>query len=96
MPAATRQGDLCTGHDLCPAVPLVECSPDVIINGRGAGREGDHYQSHGCIDHSGHQDFIASGSATVFINGRSAGREGDDVTLAGSVAQGSGNVFIGG
>ena len=49
MSAATRQGDNCTGHDSCPAVPLVECSSDVIINGRGAGRQGDHYTPHGCI-----------------------------------------------
>lgn len=38
MPAATRQGDNCTGHDACPPVPLVEYSGDVNINGRGAGR----------------------------------------------------------
>lgn len=43
MSAATRQGDNCTGHDSCPAVPLVECSSDVIINGRGAGRQGDRW-----------------------------------------------------
>ena len=42
MPAATRQSDCCTGHDACPPVPLVECSPNVIINGLGAGRVGDH------------------------------------------------------
>ena len=41
MPAATRQSDCCTGHDACPPVPLVECSPNVIINGLGAGRVGD-------------------------------------------------------
>ena len=40
MAQATRQGDNCTGHDACPPVPLVECSPDVKINGRGAGRMG--------------------------------------------------------
>lgn len=93
---ATRQGDNCTGHDSCPPVPLVECSPDVFINGRGAGRVGDHYSSHGCVVHSGHQDVIASGSSTVFINGKPAGRVGDSVSIGGAVQEGSGDVLIGG
>lgn len=96
LPAATRRGDNCTGHDGCPAVPLVEASDDVIINGQGAGRVGDHYSSHGCIVHPGHQDVIAAGSSTVFINGKPAARVGDSVSIGGSVQDGSGNVFIGG
>lgn len=96
MPAATRQGDNCTGHDACPAVPLVEFSPNVYINGRGAGRVGDHYVPHGCVTHSSHPDNIAAGSSTVFINGRPAGRVGDSVSIGGSVRDGSGDVFIGG
>lgn len=96
MPAATRQGDNCTGHDACPAVPLVEYSQDVNINGRGAGRVGDHYAPHGCVAHSPHPDNIAAGSSTVFINGRPAGRVGDSVSIGGTVQDGSGDVFIGG
>lgn len=96
MPAATRQGDNCTGHDACPPVPLVEYSPDVSINGLGAGRAGDHYAAHGCISHSSHQDVIAAGSSTVFINGKPAARVGDSVSIGGSVQGGSGDVFIGG
>lgn len=96
MPAATRQGDHCTGHDNCPPVPLVEYSPNVFINGKGAGRLGDHYTAHGCVVHPGHQDSISGGSSTVFINGIPAARVGDPVTLGGSVQDGSGDVFIGG
>lgn len=96
MPAATRKGDNCTGHDACPSVPLVEGSPDVFINGRSAGRLGDHYTSHGCVTHSGHQDVIAAGSSSVFINGRPAARVGDAVSIGGAVQDGSGDVFIGG
>lgn len=96
MPAATRLNDNCTGHDACPPVPLVEGSPNVFINGRPAGRVGDHYASHGCVTHPGHQDVIAAGSGTVFINGKPAARVGDAVSIGGSVQAGSGNVFIGG
>lgn len=93
---ATRLGDNCTGHDMCPAKPLVEGSPTVFINGKAAGRKGDHYASHGCPVHPGHQDWIAEGSSTVFINGIPAGRIGDSVQIGGSVEEGSGDVFIGG
>lgn len=96
MPAATRQGDNCTGHDACPPVPLVEGSPNVFTNGRPAGRVGDHYSSHGCVTHPGHQDVIAAGSGSVFINGIPAARVGDAVSIGGSVQDGSGDVFIGG
>ena len=97
MPAATRQGDMDTGHDLCPPRALEGCSPNVIINGRGAGRQGDNYPPHGCIIHNPpHDGVIASGSSTVYINGRRAARVGDSVSCGGSVATGSPSVIIGG
>lgn len=96
MPAATRLGDSDTGHDICPPRGLASASPDVIINGRGAGRQSDNYPPHSCIDHAPHGGVIASGSSTVYINGLQSGRVGDPVSCGGSVAVGSSNVFIGG
>lgn len=96
MAGATRLGDKSTGHDGCAAVPLVTASTNVNINGKGAGRITDEYDSHGCIVHASHQDSINAGSSTVFINGMKAARIGDTVTIGGSVAEGSENVFIGG
>lgn len=96
MPKATRLGDNDTGHDACPPTALVSASPDVLINGKGAGRVGDSYAPHGCIDHPSHSGIIVTGSSTVFINGKPAGRVGDAVSCGGSVAVGSDNVTIGG
>lgn len=96
MPKATRLGDANTGHDACPPVPLIGASLNVFINGKGAGRVGDPYSSHGCKVHPSHVGTIAAGSASVFINGIPAGRIGDPVSCGGSAAQGSPNVFIGG
>lgn len=96
MPAATRLGDIDTGHDACPPTALVSASSNVIINGNGAGRVGDVYAPHGCKDHPPHSGSIAAGSSKVFINGHAAARIGDPVSCGGSVATGSGNVFIGG
>lgn len=96
MPAATRLGDLNTGHDACAPVALATASGNVMINGRGAGRVGDTYAAHGCKTHPTHTGSIASGSGTVTINGKPAARVGDSVSCGGTVAQGSGNVTIGG
>lgn len=96
MPEATRLNDNCTGHDACPPVPLIEGSPNVIINGRPAGRVGDRYFTHGCVTHPGHQDVIVAGSSKVVINGKPAARIGDVVSLGGAVQDGSGNVIFGG
>lgn len=96
MAQATRLGDKNSGHDTCPSVALMTASENVSINGKGAGRVGDAYESHGCDTHSPHVGVIASGSSSVFINGKAAARIGDPISCGGTVAEGSGNVFIGG
>lgn len=96
MPNATRLGDMDTGHDACAPTALISASSNVIINGKGAGRVGDSYAAHGCVVHPSHSGTIASGSSTVFINGKPAGRISDSVSCGGSVAEGSGDVIVGG
>lgn len=96
MAQATRLGDTDTGHDACPPTALISASSNVLINGKGAGRKGDTYASHGCNVHPSHSGNISGGSSTVFINGRAAARIGDSVSCGGSVATGSPNVIIGG
>ena len=97
MPALTRQGDNCTGHDACPPRPLATGSPNVIVNDKGAGRvSADIYAAHGCDAHAPHSAVIASGSSNTFINGFPAGRVDDPVSCGGNVAEGSPNVFVGG
>lgn len=68
----------------------------MFTNGKGTGRVGDPYVSHGCVVHPTHTGHIASGSGTVYVNGIQVGRIGDPVDCGGSVAQGSGNVYAGG
>lgn len=95
MARATRLGDNCTGHDACEPRRLITASENVYINGRGAGRVGDMYASHSCLEHPPHQDYISQGSQTVFINGKNAGRIGDAVAIGGAVMEGSEDVFVG-
>lgn len=96
MTQATRLNDKNTGHDACAPAVLIAASENVFINGKGAGRQGDAYASHGCVAHPSHSGVIAGGSSSVFINGKPAARVGDAVSCGGSVAKGSDNVFIGG
>ena len=100
MPAATRLGDSCTGHECFPPRANVAGSPNVFVNGRPLHRQGDGWDTHCCthpeIPHGCHASILASGSSTVYANGKQAGRIGDPVACGSSVATGSGNVFIGG
>ena len=94
MPAATRIGDQCTGHDCFPPRVNDTGSGDVLINSIGAHRVGDHWVVHACGD-SAHDSVLATGSSTVFVNSKQAARIGDLVACGSAVSQGSPDVFIG-
>ena len=94
MPAASRLGDLCTGHGPWPPRLSIAGSPDVVIEGSAALRVGDAWAVH-CAGacHGGAQ---ASGSGSVFVNGRPLARIGDAVDCGSAVASGAATVFAGG
>lgn len=94
MPAATRVGDKCTGHDSCPAVPLIEGYSHVLVNGKPIGVVDCAYQNHGCTGHATHTPHIAEGAPNVFVNGKAVARVGDRVDCGGTVAEGSSNVIV--
>ena len=98
MPAVVRIGDMSTGHPHCyPATPAVGGSSNVLINGKGAVRVGDAWQTHGaCPDHSPHSGTSSSGSSSVFCNGKALCRIGDSISCGDTMAEGSPNVFAGG
>jgi uncharacterized Zn-binding protein involved in type VI secretion len=95
MPAATRFGDVCTGHGCFGPRVNDEASEDVFINGIGAHRVGDHWVTH-CCGPACHDSVMETGSSSVFINGRAAARIGDMVACGSASAQGSPSVFFGG
>lgn len=99
MPGAARLNDIGSGHDCFPETPITEGSPDVIINGQPAARQGDTVLLHGCpcpnTPHGAHSRKIAEGASTVIINGKPAARIGDGINCGGVIISGSGNVIIG-
>lgn len=94
MKAATRLGDICTGHDGYEPRANIEGSPNVFINGIAAHRLGDAWPEH-CDGTTCHESVTSSGSSTVFINGKAAARLGDSIECGSIIAQGSPDVFIG-
>lgn len=94
MPAVSRMGDLCTGHDCFPPRTNLGGSPDVFVNGIAAHREGDPWAVHACGS-SSHASVLAGGSGSVFVNGKALGRIGDSVACGSALAQGSSDVFAG-
>lgn len=92
MPAATRKGDYCTGHDEYRPRVNDQGSSDVLINNLPAHRQGDHWVVH---NDSGHDGTCAIGSPTVFINNKAAARIGDPISCGSIIAQGSPDTFIG-
>jgi uncharacterized Zn-binding protein involved in type VI secretion len=94
MAAAVRQGmDPSAGHCYPPRAADAG-SGDVIVNGAGLVRVGDHYPTHQC-GNSSHDGTASSGSATVIVNGKAAHRIGDDISCGDVAAGGSADVFIG-
>lgn len=94
MPAGTRIGDVCSGHDGFPPRTCDQGSTDVFINGLGVNRVGDRWIEH-CDSNSCHESVLATGSSTVFVNGIAVGRVGDSIACGSVVAQGSSNTFFG-
>lgn len=105
MPQAGRIGDPshcpADAHG-CPACPhdvtgpATSGSPDVLINGLLALREGDRGSHGACCGENGWE--AVAGAPGVFINGRAAHRVGDAVEHCGGggeLAAGSPNVIIG-
>ena len=99
MPAATRLGDICTGHECWPPRPSVEGSPNVFVNSIPWHRQDDAWATHCCthpgIPHGCHSSVLAQGSSSVYVNSKQAGRITDPVACGSFVATGSPNVFAG-
>lgn len=93
MPAAVRKGDKCTGHGGFPPRPNSQASANVFINGKGAHRKGDAWESH-CEGPVCHKGTSSKGSANVFVNGKALCRVGDPIDCGGTISGGSSNVFV--
>lgn len=92
---AARQGDMHT----CPAHegrrphkggPIIEGSPDVLIEGKPAARVGDKAQCE-----VGGPDTIVVGSPMVLINGKPAAILGSKTAHGGVIVAGAGEILIG-
>lgn len=96
MPPAVRGSgtDTASGHGSFPPTKTSGCSSNVIINGKGAHRQGDSIISHGSPSPSPvHSRSAAGGSPNTLVNGKPLVRLGDPVSCGGSLVTGSRNVL---
>ncbi len=94
MPAVTRLGDLCTGHDGYPPRPSITASSKVFASGKGVVCVSDAYAVH-CRGSSCHPGTAQQGSLKVFASGKQKMRVGDPINCGSFVAQGTPKVLIG-
>jgi uncharacterized Zn-binding protein involved in type VI secretion len=95
MAAIIRQGiDKSSGHNGYAPRAADSGSPDVIVNGQGIVRTGDHYPPHNNGRNS-HDGIQGAGSSTVIVNGKSAARAGDPISCGDTAAGGSSDVVCG-
>lgn len=94
MPRAVRFGDISTGHGSWPPRPNDEASDNVIINGKGAHRLGDHWPTHCNSTPTCHDGNASQGSPNVFVNGRNKCRVGDAISCGDHMAEGSPDVIV--
>lgn len=94
MPAVSRLGDLCTGHECYPPRPSMSSSEDVFGNDIGVVRFSDLFEVH-CCDGSCHDGTVSEASPTVFVNDLPLARVGDMISCGSAISQGSENIFSG-
>ena len=96
MPAATREGDLTSGHGCFPPTAITSTpASKTFINNKLASVIGASVAIHYCgtTTHAGRT--VTSGSSKVIIEGKEATRIGDSINCGDTVGQGSDNVIFG-
>lgn len=99
MAAASRRGDLSSGHGCFPPTGCTDTAASkTFINGILAQIQGSRYAAHRCgkTTHLPATRNTTGGSGKVFIEGKAAIRIGDSIACGDTVGQGSPNVQIGG
>jgi len=99
MPAATRKGDLSTGHSCFPPTAItITDATKTYINGKLAAILDAVLVPHRCgktVHFPNQPRKVISGSNKVYIEGKKAIRIGDDINCGDTVGQGSNNTFFG-
>ncbi len=95
MPAASRKGDVTSGHGCFPPTAITGSASKTFINNIAASVLGVSVATHRCgkTVHSGRT--VTSGSGKVIIENQPATRIGDSVNCGDTIGQGSNNVIFG-
>ena len=97
MAAASRLGDLSSGHGCFPPT-AINSTPvsKTFINGIKAAVVDAGLVNHRCGKTTHFNRKVTSGSGKVFIEGKAACRISDSVSCGDTIGQGSSNTYFGG
>lgn len=96
MPFVARQGDMSSGHDACPGVPIVgNVSSNVKVNGKPCAINGSVFSAHGCLVHPAHAGVVVAAGRQVLVNGQNIACIGDAESCGGVIVSGSSDVKVG-
>ena len=96
MPFVARLGDMSSGHDACPGVPIVgNVSSDVKVNGKPVALDGSVFAPHGCLVHLPHSGVVIAPDRKVLVNGKNIACVGDAESCGGAIVSGSSDVKVG-
>jgi len=100
MPAASRMGDISTGHNCFPPTAIITTPvTKTYLNGLLAAVVDAELLKHKCgrsFHFSTRNRKISSGSSNIFIEGKAAARIGDEIECGDNLGQGSSNIIFGG
>ena len=94
MTGITRLGDTASNEHDDGEFANDTASDNVIVNGLGAHRVGDHWTQHQ-FGPGSHDTVSKTGSSTVFVNDKAVVRIGDTTQCNSIVITGSNNVEVG-
>jgi uncharacterized Zn-binding protein involved in type VI secretion len=95
MPAASRKGDLTSGHGCFPPTAITGSASKTHINNILASILNVSVATHRCGKSVHVSRKVSSGSSKVIIEGKEATRIGDSVNCGDTIGQGSSNVIFG-
>lgn len=92
---AARIGDMGGPHGKYVPTPIIQGSPNVLIEKKPVARVGDALVPHAKPKAPPHPRSVGGGANTVLVNGKPVARQGDRISCGGKILTGASTVVIG-
>ena|SRR5690625_5156345 len=92
---AARIGDIGGPHGAYVPTPIIQGSPNVVVEKKPVARKGDALVPHTKPKSKPHGRSVGGGASTVLVNGKPVARQGDKISCGGKIMNGAASVVIG-